>query len=221
MGLHSGGLIIGRIFASKIWFSYFGGGRGLFLEGLIVGILRYFIAGNNWLSGSNGFLSLNASHLKLLSQTSKTVNVLFTVYYSSVAFVTPSFYFIFFYVSGVIIVLKNFITHSLLMQLIILLSICFNCFVLGGVKFELLESSDCLGAEQKTWQCFLRGVNGPVPSVCVELHSQPIPLTELLCRKLIDKFPDHSDYKLSWPSLLGKLAKGELIYPWVKPRNSK
>ena len=43
MGLYSGGLIIGRIFASEIWGTYFreglslGGGGG----GLIIGILRY------------------------------------------------------------------------------------------------------------------------------------------------------------------------------------
>ena len=40
MGLHSGGLIIGRIFASEIWGAYFR--EGLFLEGLIIGILRYY-----------------------------------------------------------------------------------------------------------------------------------------------------------------------------------
>ena len=44
MGLCSGGLIIGRIFASEIGGG--GGGgltflEGLFLEGLIIGILRY------------------------------------------------------------------------------------------------------------------------------------------------------------------------------------
>ena len=39
MGLYSGGLIIGRIFASDIWRTYFR--EGLFLEGLIIGILRY------------------------------------------------------------------------------------------------------------------------------------------------------------------------------------
>ena len=38
MGLYSGGLIIGRIFASEIWGAYFR--EGLFLEGLIIGILR-------------------------------------------------------------------------------------------------------------------------------------------------------------------------------------
>ena len=43
MGLYSGGLIIGRIFASEIWGAYFreglfGGGGG---GGLIIGILRY------------------------------------------------------------------------------------------------------------------------------------------------------------------------------------
>ena len=43
MGLYSGGLIIGRIFASEIWGAYFreglfsGGGGG----GLIIGILQY------------------------------------------------------------------------------------------------------------------------------------------------------------------------------------
>ena len=42
MGLYSGGLIIvGRTFASEIWGPYFR--EGLFLEGLIIGILRYVI----------------------------------------------------------------------------------------------------------------------------------------------------------------------------------
>ena len=39
MGLYSGGLINGRIFVSKIWEAYFR--EGLFLEGLVIGILRY------------------------------------------------------------------------------------------------------------------------------------------------------------------------------------
>ena len=39
MGLYSGGLIIGRIFASGIWGAYFR--EGLFLGELIIGILRY------------------------------------------------------------------------------------------------------------------------------------------------------------------------------------
>ena len=39
MGLYSGGLIIGRIFASEIWGAYFR--EGLFLGGLIIGILRF------------------------------------------------------------------------------------------------------------------------------------------------------------------------------------
>ena len=44
MGLHTGGLIIGRIFASEIWGTYFREGL-LFLGGgggLIIGILRVF-----------------------------------------------------------------------------------------------------------------------------------------------------------------------------------
>ena len=40
MRVYSGGLIIGRIFASEIWGAYQWGG-GLFLEGLIIGILWY------------------------------------------------------------------------------------------------------------------------------------------------------------------------------------
>ena len=39
MGLYSGGLIIGRIFASEISGAYFR--EDLFLEGLIIGILRH------------------------------------------------------------------------------------------------------------------------------------------------------------------------------------
>ena len=40
MGLYSGGLIIGRIFASEIWGAYFR--EGLFWGGgLIIGILQY------------------------------------------------------------------------------------------------------------------------------------------------------------------------------------
>ena len=45
MGLYSGGLIIGRIFASEIWGAYFR--EGLFLRekggGAIIGILRWLI----------------------------------------------------------------------------------------------------------------------------------------------------------------------------------
>ena len=41
MGLYSGGLIIGRIFASEILGGLFR--EGLFLGGLIMGILRYVI----------------------------------------------------------------------------------------------------------------------------------------------------------------------------------
>ena len=41
MGLYSGGLIIGRIFASAIWETYFR--EGLFLEGLVIGMLRYIL----------------------------------------------------------------------------------------------------------------------------------------------------------------------------------
>ena len=40
MGLYSGGLIIGRIFESKREGLFSG---GLFLEGLIIGILRYLL----------------------------------------------------------------------------------------------------------------------------------------------------------------------------------
>ena len=43
MGLYSGGLIIGRIFAFEIWGAYFQ--EGLFLEGLIIGILHYDFLG--------------------------------------------------------------------------------------------------------------------------------------------------------------------------------
>ena len=45
MGLCSGGLIIGRIFASEIWGANFR--EGLLMEGLIIGILRYFYSAIN------------------------------------------------------------------------------------------------------------------------------------------------------------------------------
>ena len=59
MGLYSGGLIIGRIFASEIWVGYFWEGLFLFINffffflggggggagGLIIGILRYVMLG--------------------------------------------------------------------------------------------------------------------------------------------------------------------------------
>ena len=41
MGLYSGGLIIGRSFASEIWGAYFREGLFLGEGGLIIGILRY------------------------------------------------------------------------------------------------------------------------------------------------------------------------------------
>ena len=42
MGLYSGGLIIGRIFASEIWGAYFREGFFFGRGELIMGILRYF-----------------------------------------------------------------------------------------------------------------------------------------------------------------------------------
>ena len=41
MGLYSGGLIIGGTFASEIWRPFLR--EGLFLEVLIIGILRYYL----------------------------------------------------------------------------------------------------------------------------------------------------------------------------------
>lgn len=93
--------------------------------------------------------------------------------------------------------------------------------MLGGVKFELLDSSDFPGDELSVPQCVIRGVTGPIPSVCLALHSQPIPLAELLCHKFVDKIPHHPACNHGWLVLLNKLGKGELIYPWVKPRNAK
>ena len=51
MGLHSGRLIFGRIFASEIWGAYFR--EGLLLEGLIIGILRYVNLGNAEMKSNN------------------------------------------------------------------------------------------------------------------------------------------------------------------------
>ena len=51
MGLYSGGLIIGRIFASEIWGVYFR--EGLFLGGLIIGILLYISFGYTHLTIQN------------------------------------------------------------------------------------------------------------------------------------------------------------------------
>ncbi|KAL9950806.1 hypothetical protein ACROYT_G043368 [Oculina patagonica] len=89
----------------------------------------------------------------------------------------------------------------------------------GGVKFEFLDSSDSSGRGLTKLQRFFKGITGPLTVVCLALHNQPLPVVDLLRCQLIDRYPGLGDYNQNWPSLLGKLAKGELIYPWVKSRN--
>lgn len=84
-----------------------------------------------------------------------------------------------------------------------------------------MDSSDPPGTEIDTLRHFPTDITGPLPAVCLLLHNQPLPITDLLHRQLLDKYPDHEGYQLNWLSLLGKLAKGELIYPWVKPKTFK
>ena len=101
----------------------------------------------------------------------------------------------------------------------------FNCnwwkkflwFILGGVKFEFLGSSDTLTTDLNKLQPFVKGTTGPLAAVYLDLHNQPVPIMNLLRCQLTDRYPDHGGY--SWPMLLGRLTQGELIYPWVKSRN--
>lgn len=90
-------------------------------------------------------------------------------------------------------------------------------FILGGVKFEFLGSSDTLTTDLNKLQPFVKGTTGPLSAVYLFLHNQPVPIMDLLQCQLMDQYSDHGGY--SWPMLLGRLAKGELIYPWVKSRN--
>lgn len=90
-------------------------------------------------------------------------------------------------------------------------------FILGGVKFEFLGSSDTLKTDLNKLQPFIKGITGPLSAVYLVLHNQPLPITDLLRCQLTDQYSNHGAY--SWPTLLGRLVKGELIYPWVKSRN--
>lgn len=87
------------------------------------------------------------------------------------------------------------------------------------MKFEFLNSSDSSRTGLDKLQPFFKGISGPLTVVSLALHNQPLPVMDLLQCQLIDKYPGHGDYEHNWASLLGKLAKGELIYPWVKSRN--
>lgn len=93
----------------------------------------------------------------------------------------------------------------------------FLWFILGRVKFEFLGSSDSLTLDRNKLQPFVKGTTGPLPAVYLVLHNQPVPIMDLLRCQLIDQYCGHGGY--SWPMLLGRLAKGELIYPWVKSRS--
>ena len=92
----------------------------------------------------------------------------------------------------------------------------FPLFILGGVKFEFLGSSDALTTDLHKPQPFVKGTTGPLSAVYLVLHNQPMPIMHLFRCQLTDQHSDRRGY--SWPMLLGRLAKGELIYPWVKSR---
>lgn len=66
-----------------------------------------------------------------------------------------------------------------------------------------------------------RNITSPLPSVCLVLQNQPVPLAKLLSQNLIDIQPDDPTSTQSCLTLMSKLAKGELIYPWVKTRHCK
>lgn len=89
-------------------------------------------------------------------------------------------------------------------------------FISGGVKFEYLGSSDTLTTDPHKLQPFVKDTAGPLSAVYLVLHNQPVPTMDLLGCQLTDQHSDHGGY--SWPMLLERLAKGELIYPWVKSR---
>lgn len=84
------------------------------------------------------------------------------------------------------------------------------------MKFEFLGSSDTLTTDPYKLQPFVKGTTGPLSAVYLVLHNQPVPIMHLFGCQLTDQHSDHRGY--SWPMLLGRLAKGELIYPWVKSR---
>ena len=73
-------------------------------------------------------------------------------------------------------------------------------------------------AELNTLQDFPLDITAPSPTVLLILHNQPLPITKLFTQQLLEKFPDQDEYKQDWLLLIKKLAKGELIYPWVKSR---
>lgn len=91
----------------------------------------------------------------------------------------------------------------------------------GGIKFEYVNSLASPEAELNTLQDFPLDITGPLPTVFLILHNQPLPITKLFTQQLLDKYPDQDEYKQDWLPLVKKLAKGELIYPWVKSRTFK
>ena len=94
-------------------------------------------------------------------------------------------------------------------------------FSLGGITFELLEPTIYSEEEFNMRNGCSRNITTPLPSVCLVLHTQPVPLSKLISHNLIDiQLDDHTSTQ-SCLTLISKLAKGELIYPWVKTRHSK
>ena len=54
----------------------------------------------------------------------------------------------------------------------------------------------------------------PVPAVYLSLSYQPLCLSSLLYWRSVYNCEDDEQDTKSWKSLLDKVARGELIYPW-------
>ncbi|KAK2569990.1 Phosphatidylinositol N-acetylglucosaminyltransferase subunit Q [Acropora cervicornis] len=91
----------------------------------------------------------------------------------------------------------------------------------GGITFELLEPTIYPEEKFNIQNGCSRNITTPLPSVCLVLHNQLVPLAKLISHYLIDIQPDDPTSTQSCLTLMSKLAKGELIYPWVKTRHSK